>query len=568
MNRKKLKILIIALSLILSSCSILSGSDPASTMQATDATTTQSETLTPIPLAANTEITATPFQPAFEPKDLTLYWSPSVPQEWVRECEGVQIAVNPLDADLLVTISLPDADYSSYAKFTRVFVVGVAFPTVTDGISLADLLSIWSGGVSGSGEFAKLVLTDNTKAVFTEMWGIPAETSVQVLPSSEIVNQVWSTTDTLAILPFEAIEPKLKILRVEGISPLDRPMNTADYPLTILYTLAGNENAFANGQTQITQLITDLPGTNRDETKMTVVVTSGTTALARVTLWKIDSKGIDYPIDLVKGWFQSADLRHVSNEVSFLEECEYTDAYTMQFCSKPEHIQVLEALGVNVVELTGNHMKDYGTSAFIDTIKMYEDRGWLIYGGGYTLETARQAVTTEINGNRIAFVGCNSPIVGPETIWATETKAGAAKCDYDWLFQEIARLKSEGYVVFTTYQDTEIDLPMYDAFFRIPFQEAAKAGADVVQGSQAHVPMGFEFEGNSLIHYGLGNFLFDQMEPNNIREFIDRHIVYDGRYINTVLLTATLTDWSKPVPMSESERQTFLDEMFTASEMR
>jgi poly-gamma-glutamate capsule biosynthesis protein CapA/YwtB (metallophosphatase superfamily) len=71
-----------------------------------------------------------------------------------------------------------------------------------------------------------------------------------------------------------------------------------------------------------------------------------------------------------------------------------------------------------------------------------------------------------------------------------------------------------------------------------------------------------------LIHYGLGNFLFDQMEPENIREFYVRHMLYNGKYINTVLLTARLTDWSRPVPMSESERLDLLSEIFYDSKMR
>ena len=97
------------------------------------------------------------------------------------------------------------------------------------------------------------------------------------------------------------------------------------------------------------------------------------------------------------------------------------------------------------------------------------------------------------------------------------------------------------------------------------FQLAAEAGADIVQGSQAHSPMGFEFVGDHLIHYGLGNFLFDQMVEWNRREFIDRHILYNGKYINTELLTATLVDWSRPTPMTEEERTQLLKEIFTVS---
>ncbi len=112
---------------------------------------------------------------------------------------------------------------------------------------------------------------------------------------------------------------------------------------------------------------------------------------------------------------------------------------------------------------------------------------------------------------------------------------------------------------------------MYDDNIRKDFQDAAAAGADIVQGSQAHFPMGFEFSGDAFIHYGLGNFLFDQMDTPVVgtrREFIDRHIIYNGEYINTEVLTAFLTDWSRPVPMTSEQRTEMLEDIFQASEMR
>jgi poly-gamma-glutamate synthesis protein (capsule biosynthesis protein) len=52
------------------------------------------------------------------------------------------------------------------------------------------------------------------------------------------------------------------------------------------------------------------------------------------------------------------------------------------------------------------------------------------------------------------------------------------------------------------------------------------------------------------------------------REFVDRHIIYNGKYINTEVLTAMLTDWSRPVPMTEEERTQLLSDIFEASKKR
>jgi poly-gamma-glutamate synthesis protein (capsule biosynthesis protein) len=100
------------------------------------------------------------------------------------------------------------------------------------------------------------------------------------------------------------------------------------------------------------------------------------------------------------------------------------------------------------------------------------------------------------------------------------------------------------------------------------FRLMADAGAVVVQGSQAHNPESLEFNGGSLIHYGLGNLFFDQMgdlsSPTRT-EFIDRHVFYDGRYIGTELLTAELEDYARPRPMTPEERAAFLAKYFAAS---
>ena len=78
-----------------------------------------------------------------------------------------------------------------------------------------------------------------------------------------------------------------------------------------------------------------------------------------------------------------------------------------------------------------------------------------------------------------------------------------------------------------------------------------------------------EFYQGTFIHYGLGNLFFDQMGNSpwypTRREFLDRHVFYDGRYIGTELLTALLEDYSRPRPMTLQEREAFLAEYFSAS---
>jgi poly-gamma-glutamate capsule biosynthesis protein CapA/YwtB (metallophosphatase superfamily) len=109
------------------------------------------------------------------------------------------------------------------------------------------------------------------------------------------------------------------------------------------------------------------------------------------------------------------------------------------------------------------------------------------------------------------------------------------------------------------------------------FGKLADAGAAIISGSQSHFPMNFEFKGNTFIHYGPGNLFFDQMNyirsdgsttEGTRREFIDRYVIYDNKVISVELLTAMLEDYARPRPMTEAERNQFLEDIFAASGWR
>lgn len=522
--------------------------------------------------SGNQNLPATASKTPFQPAQVTLFVSPGIPGEWraaIDSIPDVNVVAEKNGADLSFTTDEINEGQTALFASTLVFAAAVPFMTVADDITGGEINALWNGD-PGGGTYQTLMMSEKTRLILSDQWGENGS-HVVVVDEGSLLSAVESTEGAVAILAFDEIDPRWKILKIGGKSPLDKPFDPKGYPLTVTYNLAANivgDSLTANVMKSFNEL---LPQTNRDESKMTVIVMSGTTAMARCTASKILLKGTGYPIESIKEWFLSADLRHVSNEVAFSEECPKSNTCntTLQLCANPESIKTLEELGVNVVELTGNHENDYSTESFAQTLRMYEERGWITFGGGKNQETARQPALIDNSGNKIAFIGCNP--IGYTSAWATEDSPGAAKCDYDYMYSQIEELKSQGYVVIATFQHNEIYEYMYSEPYREDFQNAVHAGADIVQGSQAHFPMGFELIDKSLIHYGLGNFLFDQMDIPVVgtkREFVDRHIVYDGKYINTELLTAMLTDWARPVPMEQEERAQLLYDIFKASQRR
>ena len=152
---------------------------------------------------------------------------------------------------------------------------------------------------------------------------------------------------------------------------------------------------------------------------------------------------------------------------------------------------------------------------------------------------------------------------GPRSDWATASSPGAAPCQLDEIALELTQLRSQGYLPIMTYQYQEYYQPNPTYEEKRDFRKMAAAGAVIVSGSQAHEPASMEILNGAFIHYGLGNLFFDQMFSLATRElFVDRHVFYNGRYIDTELLTYINEDYAQPRPMTGLERTQFLGKDF------
>lgn len=550
------------LSTVLSACSPAPQTphEPAPVTEALPAPPQAAPTLPPA-----AEPTATPI-PA-------LWISPAVPDKLrvVKELDGIQRVENKDQAAIWLDVAStlesrnPNNEYRTSAW---VYALVAAFPTLRDGVTFDELKAAWSGGEQA------LFLTESTFEAMKTLFNGEPGSSVEVLPAEGLTEALWQNRAAWGILPFEQLNPKLKVLELDGMSPLRKSFDPAQYPLIVHFALTGTS--------------AELPATNRDPEKLVTLVMTGVTALVRATAAKMEEKGSAYPAQDIRDWLLEADIAHISNEIPFAVGCPYPNPNQRRliFCSDPKYIELLEYVGTDVVELTDNHFQDWGKEATLYTLEMYRERGWPYFGGGANLADSQKAAIVERGGMKFAFIGCNP--VGPVFAWARpDGWPGAAPCGadwpdkpkggdgYEWMADEIARLKAEGYIVIATFQYFEYYSPEPRPWQQRDFRRMAEAGAVIVSGSQAHYAQAMEFYGESFIHYGLGNLFFDQMgydnpssgirTTNTRREFLDRHVFYDGQYIGTEILTALLEDYAKPRPMTPAEREAFLEEYFKES---
>lgn len=511
-------------------------------------------TLTPfLPQPPTSTPVATP-----TPERLTIWASPALPDTLRGDLEALtQVAGRPVEiVDQPEPARVRVEPGAEKPLTTWVYALGAAFNTVPDEISLDQFWARWMGANS-----AGITASPAEAAMLEAIFGPPAEGAVRVVPPGERLDRAWGQPDSVTVLPFEALEPRWKVLSIGEDSPIHSDFQAEDYVLSMPFGLSGDADLIPEVAAEL-----DWPESNRDPDQLTVVVMTGVTALTRATAYMMDSLGVNYPGRLIRDWMQEADLAHISNEVAFAEDCPAPDPVqqNLRFCSDPQDISLFDSIGVDLIELTGNHVDDWGTVALEYTLGLYRDHGFEYFGGGDDLERAFQPLLIEHNGNRLAFLGCN--YAGPINAWATEDGPGATPCDFDRLFAQVADLKSQGYLPIFTFQWNEYYTPRPVEQQQDRFREAVEAGAVIVSGSQAHQPQGMEFYQDGFIHYGLGNLFFDQMWRLEVRqEFLDRHVFYGGRHISTELLTAMLEDWAQPRPMLDQERKAFLEAIFEAS---
>jgi len=450
------------------------------------------------------------------------------------------------------------------------------FPSMLEAITSQEIREVWNG----SGTTPSFTTIYPSQDIVPELEGLlgPPGPSVKPQAPEAVSAAVWGDPMGIGIVPFEALTPRLRSIKVDGLSVVDNEMASSDWPLATRVWLHPRTGL---GKQALIQAGGNRPTTNRDLDKLTVVAMTGVTAMARNTAVAIEKAG-DYafPARLVGPGLATADITIISNEIPFVEGCVADNTLNnLILCSKPEYFAALELSGVDAVGLTGNHMNDFGYDSDLASLNLYQEKGVPVYGGGANDEAAGAPLILEHHGNRLAFLGANqwgpeeywpkSP--SPVSAWAGPENPGSARFDRDKMAADIRAVQPKVDLVFAEAQHTEFNAagdyqaePLLEQV--ADFQALSDAGADVVTGVQAHAPQAIDLRDDGIILYGLGNLYFDQTWSWPTRTgLVVWHTVYEGRLLNTHLSVTVIDSnfqlrWSTP-----QERRDVLKTVYAAS---
>ena len=204
---------------------------------------------------------------------------------------------------------------------------------------------------------------------------------------------------------------------------------------------------------------------------------------------------------------QSADLSVVNLEAPLSDRGAPVHKSGSVFKGEQRHIAGLTAVPFDVVTLANNHMFDFGSEAFQDSLKVLEQNSIKYTGAGMSEEDATRPLVIDIKGIKIGIVNFSE---GEDLTAAQNNSPGVMGWDLGAVTETIATLKQQvDFVLVVSHCGIEY-IPFPPPYVVDAFKQAADAGADVVIGHHPHVPQGISFHRDTPICHSLGNFVFYQ----------------------------------------------------------
>ena len=336
-------------------------------------------------------------------------------------------------------------------------------------------------------------------------FSVPFTTNWELINAAEAEAILSNGHRLVRVIPWSAMTPANKALRVDGLHPTD-----PDYPFRRAWSLAAAPDHAAAAEALaplLAEALAPLPtirlaavgDVNFDRAPADILLTTGDPS---------------YAFSRVKPIFDAADYNVANLETALGDVGEPADKrYT--FRSPPEAAGAIAAGGIDLVSLANNHALDYGPEALLQGIDLLSAAGVATIGGGADDAAAHAPHIAEIGGLRVAFLGyVHVPV---EAVTNFDTQTWTATADAPGLaWADPARVRADVAAIRPEVDLVVVILHSGYEYIEEPGEEqiaaaraAVDAGADLVIGHHAHILQGIHRYNDGVIAYGLGNFHFD-----------------------------------------------------------
>jgi poly-gamma-glutamate capsule biosynthesis protein CapA/YwtB (metallophosphatase superfamily)/spermidine synthase/predicted TIM-barrel fold metal-dependent hydrolase len=317
--------------------------------------------------------------------------------------------------------------------------------------------------------------------------------AIDYIPAEEVLARVQRDRGTLGFVFLNDLNSKVKLLKVDGVSLLERRLrqNLAklqDYP----FALAVEKGSVA-------------PDELFDPYRYVSVLLTGRSLIGRGMKQRYEYIPPDKLASGIRETLRDADITHLSVETAFVPD-DVVENEAFKFCTHMRDFSLLPYLGVDIVSLTGNHSADFGSERFSETLDLYTKYNIAYYGGGRNDSFDETTEVVNRFGARFGFAGYND-ISGGEYLSGAR-HPGARDMRLPVVAKEVRTLASKSDAIIVDFQGGP-EFELAPSYLMRQFSDACvQAGADVVNCVHSHVMKGIEYMGDVPCVYGSGNFLF------------------------------------------------------------
>lgn len=259
--------------------------------------------------------------------------------------------------------------------------------------------------------------------------------------------------------------------------------------------------------------------------------------------------------------FAGANLKMANLESALTDgTCPEPQRKQFVFSAPPAAIRALRGAGISLVTEANNHGEDCGAAGLQMSLAERKQAGFPVIGIGQDEAAAFRPYRTTIHGQRIAVIAATQVLDSDlQTAWtATPSQPGLASAyDVRALLAAVKQARRTADTV-VVYLHWGTELQTCPNSLQEPLaQLLVKAGADIVVGTHAHVPLGGGYLGSAYVDYGLGNFAFyDNSPPANASGVLV--IKVTGRHVDQATWRPAVIGGDLPQPLEGAGAETAL----------
>jgi poly-gamma-glutamate capsule biosynthesis protein CapA/YwtB (metallophosphatase superfamily) len=228
------------------------------------------------------------------------------------------------------------------------------------------------------------------------------------------------------------------------------------------------------------------------------------------------------------------------------------------FRTPPAALDLLAAAGVDVVSMANNHGADYGPVGLRDSLRAARAAPLAVVGIGADRRRAFAPHVVDVRGTTVALLAADSSLrESRRAVWSAgpgQPGVAAARGDRPSALLRAVRRADRRADVVVVYLHWGAEYRSCPTRGQRDLASAlARAGADVVVGTHAHVLLGGGWQGDTYVGYGLGGFVWYHDARPETGVLVLR--VRDGRVVADEWVPGLIRPDGRPRPLAGGERR-------------